>query len=113
MLTQTTIFIILFSLTGISLIITAGVWIYQHSLSSKINELEHEIEKKAQEFDIIKKEHSTIPHPQPIINFSEEPVAVNSTPDYTPNLDMNYQIQIIRNVRGSFQTATDTIEPPK
>jgi hypothetical protein len=68
------------------------------SLSSAIANLEMLIEKKSQEFDQIKRERTNPPQPQPVI--SQQPISIEPT---LLSDDESGQIQIIRNVGGTFK----------
>ena len=79
----------------LSLVLTFIDWVSLRSLSTKISNLELEIEKKAQEFDNFKKERATS-QTQDVQNGKIE----NSSQAYST--DQN--IEIVRNVRGNFES---------
>lgn len=92
-----TIYILIFVITGISIILSFIDWFYLLSLSGKISSLEQEIEKKAQEFDSFKKERSNNQLNHPVLPPVENQQAMS------PNSFSDETIQIIRNVRGNFE----------
>lgn len=93
--------IIIFCLTAIAVILTVSNLFYIVSVSVKSNELEQEINKKAMEFDNLKKERSSVPHP-------EQPISTEQIPEQNyqePSSLSEDPIQIMRNVGGSFEEA--------
>jgi hypothetical protein len=93
------IYIAILIIFTLSLILTFIDWISLRSLSTKISNLELEIEKKAQEFDNFKKERASS-QTQDIQNGKIE----NSSQAYSTNQN----IEIVRNVRGNFESTEPT-----
>jgi hypothetical protein len=84
-------------------------WIYLSSTSSKISALEGEIEKKAIEFDAIKKEKSQ----QHSSTFAEN-TAPGENPDRSASFtgQENPAIEIVRNVRAEFRQEEAAVQQP-
>lgn len=97
--------IVVFCLIGTVIIFSVINWIILLSLSSKINELEQEIDKKAQEFDNLKKEKFS--STKPLVHVVDTP-AVNTTDPITSD----EPIQVMRNVGGSFERAKKPVLKP-
>jgi hypothetical protein len=100
-------------LAFLSIVIGIINWVLLSSTSSKISILEEEIEKKAKEFDSLKKERSTSGQNQQALIMekpgdSESYSALNSfVSQVSPG------IEVVRNVRAGFrQLETDFSEPP-
>lgn len=92
--------IIVFCLTGAAVVLAIVNWFYLISISAKANELELEINKKAQEFDNFKKEKQSAPQNETIIDVADSPLPEVGEPVLTDE-----PIQIMRNVGGSFEEA--------
>ncbi len=99
--------IIVFFLTAAAVILGIINWIHLLSISSKASELEQEINKKAQEFDNLKKEKLSFAPANPVIEVDDTPVqeVVESQLSTEP-------IQVMRNVGGSFERAEKHIFKP-
>lgn len=97
--------IMAFCLTGTAVIFSVVNWIILLSLSSKINELEQEIDKKAQEFDNLKKEKSSLT--KPLVHVVDTPAV-----DVTDPITSDEPIQVMRNVGGSFERAEKPVLKP-
>lgn len=78
----------------LSLILTIVDWISFRSVSIKISNLEIEIEKKAQEFNNLKKEHAS----SQLVETQTDKLE-NSPQEYSTN----QEIEIVRNIRGNFE----------
>ena len=98
------LFVIAISIMAVSVFLAIIDWIYLASLGSKTTLLEREVEKKSLEFDAIKKERYNIHHSTEssasVIESSELLQGNTSLPPMTEGEDT---IQIVRNVRGSFE----------
>ncbi|HEX3019129.1 MAG TPA: hypothetical protein VHP36_02460 [Chitinispirillaceae bacterium] len=92
--------IIVFCLTGTTIVLGVASWIYLLSISSKISELEQEVNKKAQEFDNFKKEKLSSAQNTTIIPVVDTPIQ-----ETTEQVLSNEPIQVMRNVGGSFEKA--------
>lgn len=93
--------IIAISVAGISIILSIIDWVFLLSLGGKTASLEHEIEKKSTEFDLIKKDRAHIQERQPDTTMVIESSEQHYDPEPSPA--SNETIQIIRNVRGVFE----------
>ncbi len=99
--------IVAFCLIGAAVIFSVVNWIFLLSLSSKINELEQEIDKKAQEFDNYKKEKAS--STKPLVH-----VVDISAVDSTDPIISDEPIQVMRNVGGSFERVEKRVcKPPE
>ena len=111
--TLDTVFIIIISITVLSVILSIVDWIYLSSLASKMTLLEREIEKRSSEFDSLKKEITL--NSSPAIGGASVIESNEPFPDNLPTILSNEDtIQIVRNVRGSFHqsTTSPSIESP-
>lgn len=107
-----TLIIVIISVTVVSVILAIIDWIHLASLASKTTLLEQEVEKKAIEFDALKKERSSnIGHGGATIIESPEAIPGGPTPclDDTSGTSTSDTIQIMRNVRGIFQKQAEII----
>ena len=111
MLSISHIFVIIFIFSAIALILAIIEWFHFSSLSTLISSFERELEKKSQEFDSFRKERSMQFQNHTV--FPQQPVSIEpSRPLDDPN-----QIQIIRNIGGTFKdtsqisTETQTVTP--
>jgi hypothetical protein len=86
-------------LAALSIVLGIINWTYLSSTSSKISALEGEIEKKAKEFDAIKKEKSQ----QQMSTHAGKPENADQSASFTGQ--ENSSIEIVRNVRAEFQQA--------
>lgn len=95
-------------LAALSIILGIINWIFLSSTSSKIAALEEAIEKKAIEFDAIKKEKSQ----QHSSTFAENP-APGEYPDRSASFtgQENPAIEIVRNVRAQFRQEAAAQQP--
>gem|GEM_PF-1317600 len=112
MTTFDTLIIVIISITVVSVILAIIDWIHLASLASKTTLLEQEVEKKAIEFDALKKERSSnIGHGGATIIESPETIPDGPTPsmDDTSAPSTSDTIQIMRNVRGTFQKQAEII----
>jgi hypothetical protein len=93
-------------LAALSIILGIVNWIFLSSISSKIAALEEEIEKKAKEFDTLKKEKAL----QKTMPIAESPGTRGSFTEQE-----NPAIEIVRNVRAQFRQEEigpmDSVEP--
>jgi hypothetical protein len=87
-----------FLLSIIVVIFTVIEWFHLISLSSNISNLESIIEKKSQEFDQFRRERATPSQHQTVT--PQEPISTEPIP--TSNMNSG-QIQIIRNIGGTFR----------
>jgi hypothetical protein len=107
------LFIIIISILVLSVILSIIDWIYLTTLATRVTLLDREVEKRSQEFDTLKKERqSDITHPSGVISVieSNEPLSENITTTTTTKLSDEDTIQIVRNIRGTFETSEPT--PP-
>ncbi|NLW31249.1 MAG: hypothetical protein GXY77_07325 [Fibrobacter sp.] len=92
------IYIIIAVVVALSVVLSVVDWIYLYSLSSKMTSLELEIEKKAREYDLLKKNNNK--------NSLQEPGKPES---YSSEISTDHEqiypqsIEIVRNVRQSFE----------
>jgi hypothetical protein len=100
------IYIIISVIVAFSVILSVADWIYLHSLSSKMTSLELEIEKKAREYDLLKKNHNK--------NLLKEP---GESERYLSEFSTDHEqicpqsIEIVRNVRQSFEQQNSIMCP--
>ncbi|MBN1577673.1 MAG: hypothetical protein JW913_14030 [Chitinispirillaceae bacterium] len=97
------LFIIIISITAVSVFLSIIDWIYLASLASKTTILEREVEKKSLEFDALKKERYNAQHSSEgsaSVIESTEPIRGGTSPPIVGSEDT---IQIVRNVRGNFE----------
>lgn len=104
------LFIIVISITAVSVFLSIVDWVYLASLASKTTLLEREVEKKSLEFDAIKKERYAAQ------NSSEGSASVIESNEPTPGstlpsvMGSDDTIQIVRNVRGNFEQTEPYIQ---
>jgi hypothetical protein len=106
--------IITVSVTALSLLLAIIGWIVLASLSSKTVLLEEEIEKKAKEFDAIRKEKSSNRHhTERTVSVIESPevAETNQNIPQTEEPTAEDTIQIVRNVRGTFEKTEQFTRP--
>jgi hypothetical protein len=89
------VYLIIFGIVGLTTILSLVQWGYLLSLSSRIKEIEQEIEKKAQEFDVLRKNRNTEARPAPQTEKNE--FQDFNTPSESPDSNMTCSpIQVIR-----------------
>ena len=104
------LFIAIIVVLSISIILAIANWIFQARISSRIGSLEEELEKKNLEFDAFKKERAS----------AQTAAKAAPTLEMSPQLDMPMSqqtvddgaIQIVRNIRGTFQPADAHADRP-
>src|SRR5690554_2911581 len=95
------IYIIISVVVAFSVVLSVADWIYLYSLSSKITSLELEIEKKAREYDLLKKNNNK--------NSLKEP---GESERYLSEISTGHEqiypqsIEIVRNVRSLSNSKT-------
>jgi cell division protein FtsL len=104
------LFIAILSVLCISIVFSILIWALQFKLSSRIAALEEKLQKKTLEFDALKKEHASLASSQktaPVVEVAE-PLEM---PLQTQAINEG-EIQIMRNVRGTF-TVAESEEMPE
>ncbi|HLV33102.1 MAG TPA: hypothetical protein VKY57_16155 [Chitinispirillaceae bacterium] len=100
------IYIIISVVVAFSVVLSVADWIYLYSLSSKITSLELEIEKKAREYDLLKKNNNK--------NSLKEP---GESERYLSEISTGHEqiypqsIEIVRNVRQPFEQQNSIMCP--
>jgi hypothetical protein len=110
--------IVFYAIIGVLLLSIAFVTVnlvYHIKITSRLNNLEKEVEKKTHEFDLLKKErspgHAAPPADEPLdmhTKIFEAPIIHETTPSAEEPPIGEDSIQIVRNVGGTFET-TDTV----
>jgi hypothetical protein len=100
MLPTSQLLIVALILSIVVVIITVLEWLHLGSLSSAITRIESLIEKKSQEFDLIRRERATPPAQEQHTIIPQQPVSIEPT---MSSEELSGEIQIIRNIGGKFR----------
>lgn len=99
MLPISQLIIVALILSIVVVIITILEWLHLGSLSSAITRIESLIEKKSQEFDLIRRERATPPAQEQHTIIPQQPVSIDPT---MSSEELSGEIRIIRNIGGKF-----------